>query len=189
MPTPLPTPPHAAPAPVAADFRRTLAEFASGVTVVAAADEDGPVGFACQSFASVSLDPPLVLFCVTTTSRAWPRIRRAGRFSVNVLAEEQHELCTRFGSRLGARFEGLAWQLSGWGTPSVPGVLARLHCELHAVHPGGDHQIVVGRVLGLERSEHPGAPMVFFRGCFGLGDDELGEDEPLPAQLWSDGWQ
>lgn len=167
---------------VAAEFRRTLAEFASGVTVVAAVDGEDPVGFACQSFTSVSLDPPLVLFCVTAESRAWPGIHRAGRFSINVLAEAQHELCTRFGTRLGARFDGLAWERSRWGTPSLPGVLARLHCELHAVHDGGDHHIVVGRVLDLERREPPEPPMVFFRGRFGLGEDER------PEQLWSDGW-
>ena len=174
---------HTVAAPLAADFRRTLAEFASGVTVVAAVDGDDPVGFACQSFTSVSLDPPLVLFCVTADSRTWPRIRNAGRFSINVLAEDQHDLCTRFGTRTGAKFAGLGWELSRWGTPSLPGTLARLHCELYADHDGGDHRIVVGAVLDLERSEAPAPPMVFFRGRFGLG-----EDEPVPDQLWSDGW-
>ncbi|WP_296607362.1 flavin reductase family protein [Nocardioides sp.] len=174
---------HTAPRPLAADFRRTLAEFASGVTVVAAVDGGDPVGFACQSFTSVSLDPPLVLFCVTSDSRTWPRIRSAGRFSINVLAEDQHDLCTRFGTRTGSRFDGLEWELSRWGTPSLPGALARLHCELHTVHDGGDHRIVVGEVVDLERSETSEPPMVFFRGRFGLG-----EDEPVPDQLWSDGW-
>lgn len=166
-----------------AEFRRTLAEFASGVTVVAALDGEEAVGFACQSFASVSLDPPLVLFCVTAGSRTWPRIRNAGRFSVNFLAEHQGDLCTRFGTRTGAKFDGLAWERSSWGTPSLPGVLARLHCELHAAHPGGDHDIVIGQVLDLERSDSSEPPMVFFRGAFGLGDAE-----PVPDQLWSDGW-
>lgn len=174
---------HIAHAPVAAEFRRTLAEFASGVTVVAAVDGDEPVGFACQSFTSVSLDPPLVLFCVAAESRTWPRIRGAGRFSINVLAEDQHDLCARFGTRFGTRFSGLDWERNRWGTPSLPGVLARLHCDLHAVHETGDHHIVVGSVLDLELRESPAPPMVFFRGRFGLG-----EDEPVPDQLWSDGW-
>lgn len=174
---------HIAHAPVAAEFRRTLAEFASGVTVIATVDGEDPVGFACQSFSSVSLDPPLVLFCVTAESRTWPRIHAAGRFSINVLGEHQDDICARFGTRLGSRFDGLDWERSEWGTPSLPGVLARLHCELHAVHEGGDHHIVVGSVLGLERRESSEPPMVFFRGRFGLG-----EDEPVPDQLWSDGW-
>lgn len=174
---------HTAYAPGAAEFRRTLAEFASGVTIVTAEDADGPVGFACQSFTSVSLDPPLVLFCVTASSRTWPRIRSAGRFAVNVLSEEQSDLCTRFGTRLGTKFDGLDWTHSEWGTPALHGVLARLHCELHAIHDGGDHDIVVGRVLGMDRGEGAEEPMVFFRGRFGLG-----EDEPLPDELWSDGW-
>src|SRR5512139_726188 len=80
------------------EFRRTMAEFASGVTVVTAGDDGEPVGFACQSFSSVSLEPPLVLFCADHQGRTWPRIRRAGRFCVNVLAEHQSELCERFGS-------------------------------------------------------------------------------------------
>ena len=172
-----------APALAPAEFRRTLAEFASGVTVIAAIDGDEPVGFACQSFASVSLDPPLVLFCVTAESRTWPRIRSAGRFSVNFLAEQQDDLCTRFGTRFGTKFLDLGWARSPWDTPSLPGVLARLHCELQDVHPGGDHHIVVGRGLGLERHDSDEPPMLFFRGRFGLG-----EDEPVPDQLWSDGW-
>src|SRR3546814_8349050 len=79
-------------------MRRAMGIFASGVTVVTGLDDDGPVGFACQSFASVSLDPPLVLFCADHGGRSWPRIRATGRFSVNVLGEDQDELCGRFRS-------------------------------------------------------------------------------------------
>lgn len=166
------------------EFRRTLAEFASGVTVIAAVDDGEPVGFACQSFTSVSLDPALVLFCVDRNSRTWPRINAAGRFSVHVLGEHQDELCRRFGSRGGAKFAGLDWELTAWRTPLIPGGLAVVHCEIVQVHHGGDHEIVLGRVLALERHERR-TPLVFFRGQFGLDAvDTFGID----AQLWIDGW-
>ncbi|NPC98290.1 flavin reductase family protein [Nocardioides sp. zg-DK7169] len=151
--------------PGSAEMRRVLGQFASGVTVVTGLDEGEAVGFACQSFASVSLDPPLVLFCAGHGGTSWPRIRRGGRFSVNVLAEDQDDLCARFGSHTGRRFEALDWSPSRWGTPSLPGVLARVHCSIDAVHRAGDHDVVIGAVDELEWVGD-GAPMVFFRGAF-----------------------
>ena len=151
--------------PDPSEMRRVMGQFASGVTIVTGTDDGEPVGFACQSFASVSLEPPLVLFCAGVGGTSWPRIRRGGRFSVNVLAEEQQDLCARFGSRTGRRFEGLDWTPSRWGTPSLPGVLARVHCEIDAVHRAGDHDVVIGAVDELEWVGHTD-PMVFFRGAF-----------------------
>ncbi|WP_306316930.1 flavin reductase family protein [Streptomyces sp. CC224E] len=149
-------------------MRRAMGVFATGVTVVTGLDPQGdPVGFACQSFASVSLDPPLVLFCADHRGRAWPRIRDTGRFCVNVLAEEQSGLCERFGSSRGAKFEGLGWDLSRWGTPALRGVLMRAHAEVVDVRATGDHDVVIGRVLGLE-TEDGRRPMLFFRGHFGV---------------------
>jgi 3-hydroxy-9,10-secoandrosta-1,3,5(10)-triene-9,17-dione monooxygenase reductase component len=148
-------------------LRRALGAFASGVTVVTALDGEEPVGFTCQSFASLSLDPPLVLFCATRDGRAWQRIRRAGRFCVNVLADDQVDCCHRFGSRDGRRFDGLDWQRSEWVTPALPGTPLRVHCDLDAVHPGGDHEIAVGAVLGLELA-HGTTPLLFHRGRLGL---------------------
>ncbi|MFC4603975.1 flavin reductase family protein [Rhodococcus kronopolitis] len=157
-----------APAPDPAQMRRVMGQFASGVTVVTGLDDDGPIGFACQSFASVSLEPPMVLFCADHRGSAWPRIRRSGRFTVNVLAEAQDEMCGRFGSSRGRKFDDLDWDLSRWETPTLPQVLARVHAEVDAVHVAGDHDVVIGRVLELE-DLHAAAPMVFFRGQFGLG--------------------
>ncbi|MFE3293570.1 flavin reductase family protein [Rhodococcus sp. NPDC059234] len=150
-----------------AELRQIMGQFASGVTVVTGLDEDGPIGFACQSFASVSLDPALVLFCADHRGRAWPRIRRAGRFTVNVLAESQADVCGRFGSSRGAKFDGLDWERSRWETPSLHEVLVRVHAEVDTVHPAGDHDVVLGRVLELE-AVRDDRPMVFFRGGFGL---------------------
>ncbi|MER7078004.1 flavin reductase family protein [Saccharopolyspora kobensis] len=153
--------------PTPLEMRRAMGSFASGVTVVTGCDDGEPVGFACQSFASVSLDPPLVLFCADHRGRAWPRIRKAGGFCVNVLAEQQSDLCDRFGSSRGAKFAGLSWQLSRWGSPVLPGVLARVHARVHEVHAAGDHDVVIGEVLELETPTQD-RPMVFFRGGFGI---------------------
>ncbi|WP_027943795.1 flavin reductase family protein [Amycolatopsis taiwanensis] len=151
-----------------AEFRAAMADFASGVTVVTGLDAGDPVGFACQAFASVSLEPPLVVFCADHRSRSWPRIRRSGRFCVNVLGEHQTSLCERFGSSQGRKFDGAEWSLTRWGTPALPDVLMRVHADVNQVHPAGDHDLVVGRVLAVERiAEH--RPMIFFRGGFGLG--------------------
>ncbi|WP_225993978.1 flavin reductase family protein [Actinomadura rudentiformis] len=167
------------------EFRRTMGEFASGVTVVAAVDGDEPVGFACQSFASVSLDPPLILFCADHRSRTWPRIRHAGRFSVNILGEQQEDLCDRFGSSRGRKFAELDWTTSSWGTPVLTGVLATVHAEVHAVHTAGDHDVVVGHVLALGRHRED-RPMVFFRGRFGL--ETTAEHAVADPWSWIDGW-
>lgn len=147
-----------------------MADFASGVTVVTALDGGGPAGFVCQSFASVSLDPPLILFCAGRGSKSWPRIRRSGRFCVNVLGEHQQKLCERFGSTNGRKFEDVSWSLSAWGTPVLPDVLMRVHADVEQVHTEGDHDVVIGRVLGVERIAER-QPMIFFRGGFGLGSE------------------
>lgn len=166
-------------------MRRAMGAFASGVTVVTALDDDGPAGFACQSFTSVSLTPPLVLFCADHRGRAWPRIRKTGRFCVNVLAEDQADLCLRFGSSSGAKFEGLEWTESAWGTPALPDVLCRVHAEIDAVHPSGDHDVVIGRVLELETPRQD-SPLVFYRGGFGTEGHSV---RALPDLFgWGDGW-
>ncbi len=170
--------------PTPAEMRSALGSFASGVTVVTGLDADEPVGFTCQSFASVSLEPPLVLFCADHRGRAWPRIRQAGRFCVNVLAEDQRDLCDRFGSSRGARFDGLEWESSPWGTPSLPSVLLRVHAQVESVHLAGDHDVVIGRVLALDTALRDSSatqrPMVFYRGGFTLepGTDPRGSQAP-----------
>lgn len=169
--------------PTPAEFRRALGMFASGVTVVTGLDDGDPVGFACQSFASVSLEPPLVLFCADHRGRAWPRIRKSGRFCVNILSEDQVDVCGRFGSSKGAKFDGLDWDLSRWGTPALRGVLLRVHGEVHDVHVAGDHDVVIGRVRELEPADGEQRPMLFFRGRFGLDRDD---PAALGPNLW--GW-
>ncbi|WP_369200412.1 flavin reductase family protein [Streptomyces sp. PU-14G] len=172
--------------PTPAEMRRAMSAFATGVTVVTGVDAAGePVGFACQSFASVSLDPPLILFCADHRGRTWPRLREAGRFCVNVLAEDQSELCGRFGSGKGRKFDGLAWDLSRWRTPALRGVLMRAHAEVFAVHAAGDHDVVIGKVLEVE-GEADRDPMLFFRGRFGLGTEPAGAQGAAARFPW--GW-
>ncbi len=157
-----------------AELRRVLGSFASGVVVVTGEDDGQPVGFACQSFASVSLDPPLVLFCPARTSRSWPRIARSGRFAVNVLAADQQDVCARFATSGGDKFVGLTWESTRWG-PALDGVLATVQCTVEDVHDAGDHHIVVGRVQQLLTHREDG-PLVFFRGGYGVASDEGTDD-------------
>lgn len=149
------------------EMRRAMGAFATGVTIVTGYEADEPIGFACQSFASVSLEPPLVLFCADHRGRTWPRIRSTGKFCVNVLSAQQTDLCDRFGSSRGAKFAGLSWRLSHWGSPALPGVLLRVHAQVRNVHSAGDHDVVIGEVVELESTGHE-QPMVFFRGGFGI---------------------
>lgn len=156
--------------PVApAEFRRVLGHFASGVTVVTAHDEagGGPAGLACQSFASLSLDPPLVVFMVARTSATWPRIARAGAFCVNVLGAHQDALCRAFAVSGADKFAGVAHTPAPvTGSPRLASVPAWIDCTISAVHTGGDHLIVVGRVEALGAAED-GDPLLFHRGRFG----------------------
>ena len=149
-----------------AEMRRVLGHFASGVTIVAGFEGGQPVGFACQSFTSVSLDPPLVLFCPAHTSSTWPRIQASGSFSVNVLAADQLELCKRFATSGGDKFAGISWHETPWG-PSIDGVLATVHCDIEQVHQAGDHDVVIGHVRQLVTHREDG-PLLFWRGEFGI---------------------
>lgn len=154
------------------ELRTVLGHFCTGVTVISSlADDGGPVGFACQSFASLSLDPPLVTFNVARTSSSWPRIAHAGRFCVSVLAADQGGLCRTFAvsSSTGAdKFADVEWSPApGTGSPRLAGALAWIDCTIHAVHIGGDHLIVVGRVCDLSVERDDTGPLLFYRGGFG----------------------
>lgn len=178
----------AEPGPTSAQLRQVLGHFATGVTIVTGLDGgDAPVGFACQSFTSVSLEPPLVLFCADRAGRSWPRMRDTGAFCVNILRHAQQGLVDRFGSRAGARFDGLDWHLSPYGAPALPGVLARVHCDVETVHVTGDHDVVVGRVLDLELVE-PGRPLLFYRGRFAVTERLRSSAQVEVPEGWDDVW-
>jgi 3-hydroxy-9,10-secoandrosta-1,3,5(10)-triene-9,17-dione monooxygenase reductase component len=149
----------------AADYRRVLGHFPSGVTVVASQDADGPVGFACQAFSALSLDPPLVLFSVGDTSTTWPRIEATGRFCVNFLAADHEQLCRAFAVSGGDKFAGVEWHSSELGSPILAGAHGWVDCAIEATYPGGDHTIVVGRVHGLD-ADGESTPLIFHKGAF-----------------------
>lgn len=156
------------PAAVAAArrFREVLGRFASGVTVVTSTSGDAPVGMTCQSFSSVSLDPPLVLFVPAKTSRAWPLMQRSGHFCVNFLADDQAELSNTMASRGVDKFADVKWAPSdATGSPVLDGVLGYVDCTIHAVHEAGDHYVVIGRVLDLAATDAEG-PLLFFQGAY-----------------------
>jgi flavin reductase (DIM6/NTAB) family NADH-FMN oxidoreductase RutF len=152
--------------PDAAEFRSVLGKFATGVTIITAMDGDEPVGVAANSFTSVSLDPPLVLFCVARSSTTWPRIERARKFAVNILGEHQEELSQLFAKTGADRVGRCDWHQGVGGSPVLHETLASLDCVFWAEYDGGDHIIVVGRVLDLGL-EHDAGPLLFFRGKYG----------------------
>lgn len=160
-------------------FRTVLGHFCTGVTVVTGHGPEGPVGFACQSFAALSLEPPLVLFCPGKTSSAWPVIEAAGRFAVNVLSDDQREVSTVFGTRGADRFAAVGWTPAASGAPLLDGALTWIDCAVESVHDAGDHYIVVGRVTELGETGTD-RPLLFYRG--GYTSTALEHTQPAPAR-------
>jgi flavin reductase (DIM6/NTAB) family NADH-FMN oxidoreductase RutF len=148
-------------------LRDVLGHFASGVTVVTALTAGGPAGFTCQSFSSLSLDPPLVAFAPARTSQTWPALREIGRFCVNVLAEGQDDVSQNFARSGVDKFAGVRWAPSTHGSPVLDDVVAWIDGELWAEYDGGDHSIVVARVLDLG-ADPDRRPLLFHRGTYGL---------------------
>jgi 3-hydroxy-9,10-secoandrosta-1,3,5(10)-triene-9,17-dione monooxygenase reductase component len=145
-------------------MREVLGTFTTGVVVVTAAGEQ-PLGFTCQSFASLSLEPPLVSFAPARTSTTWPRIREVGRFCVNVLAHDQHELSELFARQGVNRFAAVGWTPSPSGAPIIDGVSAWVDCDLETEYDGGDHTIVLGAVRALQADPRR-HPLIYYRGRY-----------------------
>ncbi len=145
-------------------FRTALGRYATGVTVVTATGDAGPVAMTANSFTALSLDPPLILWCPARASGRFQALTGAAHFAVHVLAHDQQALGLRF-ARSGSDFGTLAPGLTPEGAPEIAGVLARFDCATHAVHDGGDHAIMVGRVL--RAAYRDGAPLLFWGGLYG----------------------
>jgi 3-hydroxy-9,10-secoandrosta-1,3,5(10)-triene-9,17-dione monooxygenase reductase component len=156
--------PHA-PAPDPRAFRDALGRFATGVALVTAAPGGDPAGLIVNSLTSVSLEPPLVLFCPSRSSLTWSRMRQAGRLGINVLGRQHERFAIRATPAGADRFAGLDWELGPGGAPLVVDAIASLECEIVAEHPAGDHWIVVGRVDHLRISASQ-TPLVFHSGAF-----------------------
>ena len=152
-------------------FKDAMGRFATGVTIVSGIEDGQPVGFTCQSFVSLSIDPPYVAVAPARTSTSWPRIARSGSFCVNVLSEDQEELCVGFAASGGPKFDGVAWHPApGTGSPVIEGCLAWVDCDVALVHDAGDHELILGHVRGIGVGE--GSPLLFYRSHF----DTVGHD-------------
>ena len=144
-------------------LKRAFGAYPTGVTVVTTFENGSPRGFTANSFTSVSIDPPLLLVCHANNAGSAPAFRSATGFTVNVLAADQEAMAMRFAKPGDDKFAGLDWH-AGEGGPILPGVAAWLDCAHEATHPGGDHAILVGRVLAHEDAGTD--PLAYWRGRF-----------------------
>jgi flavin reductase (DIM6/NTAB) family NADH-FMN oxidoreductase RutF len=147
------------------DFRQAVGAFTTGVTVVTTSDGDGVrYGLTANSFASVSLEPPLVLFCVAHSAPSLDGLMRSKHFAINVLAWDQEDIARRFARPADDKFAGIAWRTGIFGAPLLDRCIAHIECQLEHVHTSGDHDIVIGRVHRVRVFE--GEPLVFHRSRF-----------------------
>lgn len=147
------------------DFRAALGHFASGVVVITSLHEGRPTGLTCQSFFSLSLEPPLIALAPGKSSTSWPKVAEAGSFCANVLADDQEVLARTFANSGTDKFAGVGWSPAPSGLPRLHGAIAWIDGHIDTVHDGGDHYLVVASVVGLETG--PGHPLLFYRGGFG----------------------
>jgi flavin reductase (DIM6/NTAB) family NADH-FMN oxidoreductase RutF len=149
------------------DFRRTLGCFATGITVITTVDDDGaPVGLTANSFTSLSLDPPMVLFCLDRKVQSFQAFHEKRHFAVNILHESQREISTRFAMSGVEKWSGIEFETWDTGCPILRGCLANLECDIDSIYEGGDHVIVVGRVRRLARADEDDRPLIYYRGGY-----------------------
>jgi len=148
------------------DFKQAVGVFTTGITVVTSCDTEGSrFGLTANSFASVSLEPPLVLFCVDHRAPSLEGLIRTGHFAINVLASDQEEIAKRFARPAADKFTGLDWRVGIFGDPLLDRCIAHIECALDVRHPTGDHDIVIGRVHRVRF--YAGEPLIFHRSRFG----------------------
>ncbi len=150
-------------------FRRALGHFSTGVTIITAEAGGTKAGLTVNSFSSVSLDPPLILWSVNKSSTSWPVFAAAKSFAVNVLAADQSFLASQFARSGGDKYLNVEWHAGDTGAPLLSGVAAQFECLRHVEYDGGDHLIVVGKVAHFSRFER--RPLVFAQGRFSLAID------------------
>ncbi|CAM3112408.1 flavin reductase family protein [Prescottella defluvii] len=146
-------------------LRDVLGHFASGVVIVTGTVSGKPVGLTCQSFSSLSINPPMVMFCPSSTSSSWGQIKASGAFCINVLEESQREVSNLFAQRRDDKFDTIDWRAGETGSPLIEGSLAHIDCTVESVFPGGDHDIVLGRVVDTERRPS-GRPLLYYCGQY-----------------------
>ncbi|WP_099594307.1 flavin reductase family protein [Paramylibacter kogurei] len=164
------------------DMRDALSNFATGVTIVTAVDQDeNPIGMTASSFNSVSMDPPLILWSVTKTALSAKGFHDASHFGVHVLDAGQTDLSNAFARSGEDKFANVDFKLSAQKIPQIPGALTRFDCETYAIYEGGDHWIIVGKVLEIETTKGQG--LVFSQGSYATASpiqmrNQSGQDVP-----------
>ena len=176
------------------EFRNTIGLFATGVTVISVVHDDDELhAMTANAVTSLSLEPPLVVFCLAKRARMVDELKRANGFAINILREDQQPLSDYFaGRRSGPTpppFRFVAWQ----GGPRLEGCIAAVGCRLVECLEGGDHFIVVGEVIGLYQAPEPRRPLLFFAGTYRHLDAEAAPapdlvEEPMPVQIFYDPW-
>jgi len=146
------------------DLRECLGRFATGVTVVTCRGSEGPCGITANSFSSVSLEPPLVLWNIAKVSNSLQAYLDAKYFAINVLAAGQQELSSHFAQSDHTVFNGIDYDTSDRGVPLLPDSVARFECRTHQVHDCGDHYIIVGEVESYRSDERE--PLLFYNGRY-----------------------
>jgi flavin reductase (DIM6/NTAB) family NADH-FMN oxidoreductase RutF len=147
-----------------AKFKHALSHFASGVTIVTTEHEGTDYGLTVASFASLSLNPPLVLVCISKSSSSHDPIAKSQKFGVSILGSDQEAISGRFAARGGDKFAGVDVRRGSTGVPLVGNALATLECRVHEQVIGGDHSIFIGEVVDTETRE--GAPLLYFRAAY-----------------------
>jgi flavin reductase (DIM6/NTAB) family NADH-FMN oxidoreductase RutF len=164
-------------------FRRVMGSFASGVTVVTTqVPGEMPRGFTASAVSSLSLEPRLLLVCISNVSATLAAIRAAQAFAVNIMASEQQALAQRFSGRVDTKFQGVQWTPGALGQPVLEGALAHAECRLADTCVGGDHTILIGEVLAAGARD--ASPLLYFRGGYG------GYAGAVPSILYpTEGWE
>ncbi|GGB10867.1 flavin reductase family protein [Allosediminivita pacifica] len=145
-------------------FRDALGQFGTGVTIVTCMTPDGPIGITANSFSSLSLEPPMVLWAPAKSSSRYPFFMAAERFAIHVMGADQFDVCRGFAKR-GNAFDEFDWEEGEDGVPLLTRCLSRFECTRAAAHDGGDHSIVVARVTRVTLNS--GKPLLFFGGEYG----------------------
>jgi flavin reductase (DIM6/NTAB) family NADH-FMN oxidoreductase RutF len=147
------------------EFKAAMSRWVTGVAVITARSRSGELsGLTASSFASVSLDPPLVLFCLGHASTSKAAFQETDGFAVNILGAGQQSLASGFAKQGGDKFVGIGWRPGLRGVPLLDDALAQLECRIEIMHPGGDHLIVVGEVERIDVREDK--PLVYYRGTY-----------------------
>ncbi|HEX2902323.1 MAG TPA: flavin reductase family protein [Jatrophihabitans sp.] len=163
--------------PDADSFRHVLGHYPTGVAVITAQSPSGPVGLSMNSFTSLSLQPPLVLFCPAVSSSTWPLLRDAGQLAINVLSAGQEEVSRRFATPAADRFAGFDWSVGENGAPLLTDALGWLECRVQAEYPAGDHTVVIAEIQRVGVHDAIAEPLVFFRGGYYAGVSAAASDD------------